>query len=271
MDTKVTRSLFVRFGGLLEILRYFFSLIARKPYFGPFMLANQTWPIREPHMRRAIRMLIEEGKKEELRVLEIGSWAGQSAIIWGSELVRSASPGKVFCVDPWAPFTYGNQVGVNIATLKMDSVARRDRIYPLFWHNVKSSGLAGHVLPLRCKSTELLPYLIPGSFDLVFVDGSHAYTDFLADLSLVAPLVKQSGFMCGDDLEFQSDEVDLSFAEELREKDFVTDPKTRRNYHPGVCLGISHFFKRRVSVYDGFWVVRKVQSGWDNVQLYGRA
>lgn len=191
-----------------------------------------------------------------------------SPIIWGSELVRSAYPGKVFCVDPWAPFSHGNQAGVNMATLQMDSVARRDRIYPLFWHNVKSSGLAGHILPLRCKSEDLLPYLMPGSFDLVFVDGSHAYTDFLADLSFVVPLVKQSGFMCGDDLELQSDEVNLSFAEEFKEKDFVTDPKTQRNYHPGVCLGISHFFKRGVSAYDGFWVVRKDESGWANVQLY---
>jgi predicted O-methyltransferase YrrM len=209
----------------------------------------------------------KEGRREELRVLEIGSWAGQSAILWGTELVRSGYPGKVYCVDPWMPFADESQIGVNNGIQLMDEVARRDKIFPLFWHNVKASGLADVIVPLRCKSADFLPYLKPNSFDLVFVDGSHAYSQFMNDLALAAPLVRQSGFICGDDLELQSDEVDLSTAERDGEKDFITDPRTQREYHPGVCLGVSRFFKRKVSVYDGFWIARKNLDHWTDVQL----
>jgi hypothetical protein len=87
-------------------------------------------------------------------------------------------------------------------------------------------------------------------------------------LRLADPLVKQSGVICGDDLELQSHEVDVSLAEELQERDFITDPKTGVNYHPGICMGVASFFKRRVSAYDGFWIVRKNGDNWEDVQLY---
>jgi hypothetical protein len=269
---RVGYTLYFRLGGLLDMPRYLLARCTKRPYFGPLMLAGQTQPARDVHMRNAIRRLIEEerkegGKERPICVLEIGSWAGQSAILWGTELVRAACPGRIFCIDPWGPFSRGTQVGINTGTLQMDRVAERDKIFPLFWHNVKSAGLAGIVLPLRCKSEDLIPYLRPGAFDLVFVDGSHAYSDFLKDLVLSAPLVRESGFMCGDDLELQRDEVDVSFAEKYRERDFVTDPKTQRDYHPGVCLGVSDFFKRRISSHDGLWIVRRNGECWTDVDV----
>lgn len=272
---RIAHSLYFRLGGLLDGPRYLCCLIGNRPYFGPVMLATRTWPIRYPHMRRAIQILIDqkrkEGGEEEFRVLEIGTWAGQSAILWGTELVRSGYPGKVYCIDPWTPFSYGSQNGVNNVTQLMDKVARRDKIFPLFWHNVKSSGLADFILPLRCKSTDILPCFKPNSFDLVFIDGSHTYLQFLNDLTLAIPLVRQSGFICGDDLELQSGEVDLSIAEQNKDKDFIIDPRTQCGYHPGVCLGVSRFFKRKVSVYDGFWITRKNSDHWTDVQLYQSA
>ncbi len=273
---KLVHNLNFRLSVLFDIPRYIYSRATRRPYFGPLMLAAQTWPVRQPHMRKAIQNLIKERGMGDIRILEIGSWAGSSAILWGTELIHSGCPGKVFCIDPWAPISNVFQAGENTAKLQMDTVeefemyrvAQRDRIFPLFWHNVKSTGFTDLVIPIRCKSGEILPYLKPESFDLVFVDGSHAYSNFLNDLVLCAPLVKQSGFMCGDDLELQSDEVDLCFSEKYREKDFVTDPKTQLDYHPGICLGMVHFFKRRVSSYDGFWILKKDERHWVDVSLY---
>jgi len=268
---RAAYSLYFRLGGILDRPRYLSCLIGKRPYFGPAMLAAQTRPTRASHMRRAIQMLIDRKKKEggndEFRLLEIGSWAGQSAILWADELARSGYPGKIYCIDPWMPFALGTQVGVNNATQLMDNVARRDKIFPLFWHNVKSSGFANFILPLRGKSADILPCLKPNSFDLVFVDGAHAYSPFLSDLTLAAPLVRQDGFMCGDDLELQSDEVDLSIAEENKERDYISDPKTKCEYHPGISLGVSQFFQRKVSAYDGFWITRKNSDHWTDVHF----
>ena len=270
---RVMQRFIRRMGRIIDTPRYFLCLMADRPYFGPAMLAAQPWPKRIPHMRRAIQTLIDqrrnEGKKDEFRVLEIGSWAGNSAIIWGTELIRSGYPGKIYCVDPWAPIYRESQIGVNVDLRLMNGIARRDMIFSLFWHNVKSSGLADVIIPIHCRSADVLSLFKPLSFDLVFVDGSHAYTDFLNDLYQVAPLVKESGFICGDDLELQSDEVDLSVAEQNKEKDFIPDPKTHLSYHPSVCLGVARFFDRRVSAYDGFWIARKETDQWMVVGLYG--
>jgi len=219
-------------------------------------------------MRNALaRVLAKEEGDTPIRVLEIGSWAGQSAILWAGEIVRSGRQGQVFCVDPWMPFMKEEHLGGNAAVSIMDQAARRDKIFPLFWHNVKSSGLSDVILPLRGKSQDILPALAPGSFDLIFVDGSHSFTDFMTDLMLAAPLVKESGVICGDDLEMQMDEVDRTYAEANCEKDYVTDPKTGRDYHPGVCVGVSRFFQQRVSCRDGFWLTQKSGGDWENIEL----
>lgn len=144
----------------------------------------------------------------------------------------------------------------------MDRTARRDKIWSLFWHNVKAAGLTDFIVPLRGRSSDLLPVLRLESFDIVFVDASHAYTDFTTDLLLSAPLVKTNGLICGDDLEFQADEVDCSIARRDQELDFVLDANRGQQYHPGVTMGILDFFGRRVSCHDGFWIQRRTRDGW---------
>lgn len=129
---------------------------------------------------------------------------------------------------------------------------KRDSIFPLYWHNVKASGLDKVIIQLRCRSNDILPLLKPSSFDFVFIDGSHGYSDSINDLQQVSSLIKESGIICGDDLEMQYDEVDLNTAEGKRERDFVTDPRTGRGYHQGVCLGVYHFFGKRIYCRDGF-------------------
>ncbi len=264
---KAGFSAYFRLKALLDLPRYAFCRAAGRPYFGPVMLGAQTWDVRMPHMRRALALAAAAPAGGELRVLEIGSWAGQSAILWASEMARANRPGRVYCVDPWRPFLRDEVIGDNTAVSLMDQVARRDRIFPLFWHNVKAAGFADAILPLRGFSRDILPLLQPRSFDLVFVDGSHAFSDFFADLALAAPLVKDSGFICGDDLEFQLDEVDAAFAEQHREKDFLADPRTGQDYHPGVTFGVARFFGGRVACRDGFWLMRKSGDRWENADL----
>jgi len=265
---RIAFNAYFRLKALLDMPRYLFCRWTHTPYFGPVMLGAQMWESRDPHMRKALELALAQTETDQpFRVLEIGSWAGQSSILWASEIARSGRQGQVFCVDPWMPFMKEGHIGGNAAVSIMDHAARRDKIFPLFWHNVKASGLTDVIHPLRGKSQDILPSLAPGSFDLIFVDGSHSFTDFMTDLTLAAPLVKESGFICGDDLEMQIDEVDPSYAETHCEKDYVTDPKTGHDYHPGVCVGISRFFQQRVSCRDGFWLTRKSGTQWENVEI----
>ncbi len=262
---RVAFNSYFRIRAFIDMPRYILCRLTKSVYFGPVMLGAQTWKSRDPHMRKTILQELTKHRDGDFYVLEIGSWAGQSAILWATEIARSGCSGKVVCVDPWMPFASKEQIGVNSAISIMDNAARHDRIFPLFWHNVKSSGLAHHIIPLRGRSSDVLRLLRTMSFDLVFVDGSHTFSDFVSDLALAAPLVKESGIICGDDLELQQDQIDFPYAEKNREKDFLTDPTTGQDFHPGVCLGVGHFFKRRVSCCDGFWLLRKVGDSWGDV------
>jgi predicted O-methyltransferase YrrM len=263
---RTADSLAVRIRALLGLPRYFYCRLTNQVYLGPVMLGRQTWGTRVPHMRQIINDQLARSTGP-FNVLEIGSWAGQSAMLWAGELRRSGRAGNVFCVDAWRPFASKEQIGLNTGVAFMDSAARRDRIFPLFWHNIKASGLSDTVVPLRGRSMEVLPVLQRNHFDLVFVDASHAYTDLMNDLRCSAPLVKQGGVICGDDLEFQADEVNRALAERERERDFILDTETGQEYHPGVTMGIDEFFGRRISCRDGFWAMRRTGDGWEDVPL----
>lgn len=263
---RMAFSLHFHMQSLLQTPRYIFCILSKRPYFGPLMFSAQTWPIRAPYMKKAVASLLR--KEGRFNVLEIGSWAGQSAILWATVMREHQCEGRVFCVDPWQPFASSEHTGINTTPTLMSAIARRDKIFPLFWHNVSSEGFAKKIIPLRGKSNDVLRILHPGSFDLVFVDGSHAYSDFMNDLILASPLVKEGGILCGDDLEMQLEDIDRDYAEAHCESDFITDPKTGSDFHPGVCLGVARFFKRHLlSCYDGFWMQQKNGDQWANVDL----
>ncbi len=70
--------------------------------------------------------------------------------------------------------------------------------------------------------------------------------------------------MCGDDLELQVSEINLENAKKNIDSDFIPDPKTNNWFHPGVTLAVGEFFGE-VSVWEGFWAMRKRGASWEKV------
>jgi hypothetical protein len=54
---------------------------ARRPYFGLYMASRRLSPTRASFMRQLMQKICSE--RGSLLMLEIGSWAGESAILWG--------------------------------------------------------------------------------------------------------------------------------------------------------------------------------------------
>lgn len=258
----------------LDRPRYLWCMLSKKPYFGTIMLAGQTWESRKPFMRA---LVADEAKRKQgyLKILEVGSWAGNSAILWASALKdvyakRGLGDAVVVCVDAWRPFvTAQHNRGVNAGTLIMENAIRKRKIFNLFLHNIRCSGNDDLVRPLLGSSDEILPFLKEEKFDLAFVDAAHCYSNIIKDLPNAARLLRDGGVLCGDDLELQATDIDCEFAEKNKELDFVTDPKTDQDYHPGVTLAIRDFFGCNVSNFQGFWAMRKQGSGWSNVEIAG--
>ena len=126
------------------------------------------------------------------RFLEIGSYEGRSAVWLAGQLEIG---GVLECVDPWI----GN--GEHAAPgMPIDDKCER------FQRNIKKrlEELDGiNIWSYRQTSfdwlTEANRSRFPGSYDFIYIDGSHLAKDCLTDCILAWPLLRPGGLMCVDD------------------------------------------------------------------------
>ena len=251
----------------LDVLRYVFCRLRNEPYFGIYMMAGQTWEERKSQMKKLVEREIASRDSGKFRLLEVGSWAGNSALIWAEAIVDSGCKGEIICVDPWAPYVKPEKNMANVAPVIMENALKKNKIFGLFLHNISAAGISGMIIPIRGTSDEVLPLLKDDKFDVAFIDGVHYFSNVIRDLRNAGKLIKEGGVLCGDDLELQSHEVDLAFAEANKENNFAIDPKTGKEFHPGVCMAVGEFFQGQVSSSHGFWAMRKKAGGWQAVAL----
>jgi predicted O-methyltransferase YrrM len=134
--------------------------------------------------------LFQRQRDAPVRVLEIGSWEGRSALFFLNYFARS----HVVCVD-----TFGGNIehirNPHFAELVFDTERRFDA-------NVAAFG--ARVEKIKGPSAEVLPRLgiAKRRFDLVYVDGSHLAADVYSDGVLAWPMVARDGIVIFDDYEF---------------------------------------------------------------------
>ena len=211
----------------LDVEYYQFCREQMRPYFGRVMWASQGLPLRHVVMQELVRLEAARHGKNPFHILEVGSWAGGSAVTWAEALARHhRANGRVLCVDPWKPYFDVAKRPAAAVYREMSEALAKDTIYELFLHNIVTAGYAGLVLPLRGAATAMLPALPRNYFDLVFVDGDHSYAAASADITAAAGLIKDGGVLCGDDLERQRFEIDEAYARTQIESDYIRDPRS---------------------------------------------
>lgn len=253
-----------------EQLYYDYCLTHNRPYLGQILWSLQGSPVRHIHMCRLVEHECQHRQNKPMSILEIGSWAGGSAITWAEAIqCFNGGAGRLVCVDPWKLYFDPAVVGKTFTSTIYFDVAdalEKEEIFPLFLHNIRASGQSELITPLRASSEEAFERLCQDSFDLIFVDGDHAYSRVLQDLEGAARLVKEGGILCGDDLELQLWQIDRAAVEEQLDQDCISPEGGGLSYHPGVTLAISEFFGT-VSLWDGFWAMRRRGTGWELVTL----
>ncbi len=222
-------------------------------------------------MQKCVEFEIRNYRGDFFKILEVGSWAGASALLWATALKEfgGGCRGLVLCVDPWKPYIGPESVG-SLKPQKYERIERalkKGKIYKLFLHNIKAAGYADIIKSLRGSSDEILPTLQDGEFNFVYIDGSHVYSQVIRDLGNGARLVSVGGILCGDDLELQQSQIDFHYAEKNKGKDYILDVGVNKPFHPGVTLAVWEFFGGEVSSWDGFWAMRKTESGWQKIIL----
>ena len=112
-----------------------------------------------------------QNRSEPYCILEIGSWAGGSAVTWADALRRfNSGNGLVVCVDPWQSYLKEEGTSGHVSRI-MEKALLTGEIVELFLHNIRSSGHEDVVRMIRASSDEFLPLRRPEAFDLIFIDG----------------------------------------------------------------------------------------------------
>ena len=243
------------------------ALLLGKPYFGPALSAMQGIPERHGYFLPVIANLASTRAAAPLAILEIGSWAGASAITWASALRETGAPGQVTCVDAWDPYFDLSKDG-SAHYEEMNAAAEGRLIERLFEHNIRAAGVAERIEVRRGTSREILPAFPSGSFDVIYIDGSHRFEDVRFDIGEAKRLLRDGGTICGDDLELQAGAVPDG---ELRQaiaggSDYVYSEAAQAHYHPGVTGAVAAEFEA-VAVWNGFWAVRRRGGDWIPVEL----
>jgi len=242
----------------------------------------QGFPIRHTFMIAAVMRLAERTQPPRpLRILEVGTWMGSSCLTWAEALVRyNRSEGSLVGIDPLRPYFTADEMmshlthddpavvdGQKRLLKEMGELLEYDIVHDLLMHNMKCLPPTISFTLMRKPSREALAELAGRSFDLVYIDGSHFYEDVVHDVDWACKLAAVGGIVCGDDLELQLHEVDRDFAVAHKAVDFPTDPKTGRQFHPGVTLAVAERLGQ-VANYFGFWAMWKTgESSFAPVQL----
>lgn len=206
--------------------------------------------------------------KTVTNILEIGSWFGASALTWAQGISKYAEKNSsITCIDAWEPFFNMSDHFNDEYVKEMEELLKSDFAYNVFLHNIGTIN-NGKIKTqhFRGKSENILPQLKDQIYDIVFIDADHAYKSVKQDIKNSIRLVKNGGIICGDDLNLQFHEIDKDYAILKKEKDFIEDPLTKKNYHPGVTVAVYEEFGD-VSSWGGFWAMQKMNENWVKFSL----
>ena len=138
---------------------------------------------------------LAEQATQATKIVEVGSWCGRSA-----RALADHTTGTVWCADPWN----GKQVTQTKQTTTGDILVLRKPMYSdvfaTFLGNLSDHLATGRVQVLPVKSLvaiKVLRHLAP--FDLVFLDGDHAYASIVPEIQQFRPLVRAGGILAGHD------------------------------------------------------------------------
>ena len=244
-------------------------LLLDRPYFGSAMRALQGVAIRHAYMQAVVELLSKENHTEPIKILEVGSWAGGTAITWAKAVQKYFGRGQVLCVDHWEPY-FDTSVDSEPVYVKMTEAAVNKSIYGLFLHNIRTSGVSHIVSHIVGNSHCVLPTLEKSELSIAYLDASHKFSDVERDIRLSMDLVREGGVLCGDDLELQCSDVGAAelIADVATRKDYVRSRACNLFYHPGVTHAVAATFGE-VSAWEGFWAMRKTAKGWVTIDLSG--
>ena len=119
---------------------------------------------------------------KEMRIIEIGSYIGESTMIFADRFK------EVVSVDP-----YINDYDLEDAAC---SFAPFDKVYEQFVRNTLS---VPNIKSIRETSQNAFSILKDQQWDMVYIDGLHTFEGVSYDIAHYKTIIKPGGFVCGHD------------------------------------------------------------------------
>jgi len=216
--------------------------------------SNGIPPEIHPPDAEVLTLLLNEVKRDRMLVLEVGSWVGNGSTRVIVEAIRDVG-GTLYCVDTWRG---------------SDNVKHHQRyrehykdMFAVFRDNVRASRADEMVKPLVAPSTEASKRFRDGTFDLIFIDGNHAYSQAKQDILTWLPKVRFGGILCGHDCDADYATLDDNLRSEIErhgEEDVLhnTSSPGPPAFHPGVVKAVHEIFGGKAKL----WLESKPTTIW---------
>ncbi len=168
-----------------------------------------------------------------VRIIEIGSWTGESAIRWLQAHTQiHEKPCEIICVDHWR--AYPALTGSRMAD-EMNKRLEEGRVFHRFLDRIEQAGYSDYVHPLRIDANCLSDVLKVEQAGLVYVDGAHDAPTAYRDIVQAKALVRPGGIICGDDFDVRPKDLPRYQAATLTQDNV-------HGFHPGVTDAIIKVF-----------------------------
>lgn len=141
--------------------------------------------MRSPEDSYILKNICKELKLENKKMVEIGSYAGESAVIF-AEFCSA-----VYCIDPWLN-------GMSLS----DGTSGDDKIY--MYPNVEEAfdkitkGFP-NIIKMKAFDFEMLDKFDDGILDFVYIDSLHTEKETKRQLELWLPKINNTGIIAGHD------------------------------------------------------------------------
>jgi predicted O-methyltransferase YrrM len=139
--------------------------------------------------------LLASYRDRPVRVLEIGSWQGRSAIFFLNFLPRA----RLTCIDTFA----GGQEHREAAARSAKEARALKLLERRFDTNVRA--FAARIRKMKATSADALAQLgvEKKRFDVAYIDGGHRASEVYTDAAMTWPLMKRGGIVIFDDYQWR--------------------------------------------------------------------
>lgn len=260
-DNNYFKQLFLN-SKLFQIISFInFKLFYKnKVYFGNYLKSDQFHSNdRKKDFVKLLKNFIQNNSIKNVNYLEIGSYAGSSAITACDFFLKEGIDFKCVCVDLWGAAHTKTSLEDNWYDKRFNEWSVSQKSKNLFLHNVKNSKHNIKFYQMDINEFISTEYNnLDLEFNIFYIDASHVYKDVLNDIKDCLYMVnknkkERTALIFGDDHDLFYEEVE-DYKSSYLEHDCIRSSKVGARFHPGVSKAVFDTFKYAYKVENHFLV-----------------